>query len=252
MKIAVFGDSFGDVSPNGMISGKSNSWVNHLALRYGEEIAVTNFCTSGSSLYNALKLFLNNQHNFDKVIFLVTSFGRIEINNAFVNESKSEHFINKFTGYEHAVFTLENYNENIKEYGNHANNFDAVVYQAVADYFLYVQNTKVDIFHHDLMVEKINSVRPDALIIQCFECPMNIDTDRFYLKQISDLDLAYYNIPNHTTINDRRHSHMNDENNIILADKIFNWIKTDNISLSVSDFVNPTAPAEYYGFNLNP
>jgi hypothetical protein len=41
---------------------------------------------------------------------------------------------------------------------------------------------------------------------------------------------------------------MNDENNIIFAEKIYNWIKTNNISLNISDFVLPKDPPEYYGF----
>lgn len=249
MKIAVFGDSFGDISNKTAVSEKSNSWVNHLNHRYGDEITVTNYCVSGSSLYHSLKRFLKYQKNFDKVIFLITSFGRIEINNEFVNASKSEHFVNLFTGYAHAVQMLEEYNSNNERYGNHnSHKFDAQVYQAVADYYLYVQNINFDAFQHDLMTEKIKSVRPDTLTIDCFRNWRREYNDTFYLKQVSDLDLVYYDKPKQATVNDGRHSHMNDENNIILADKIYNWIKTDNISLAISDFVNPIEPPEYYGF----
>ena len=249
MKIAVFGDSFGDVSRKLAIDEKSNSWVNHLALLHGEEITVKNYCKSGSSLYSSIKKFLKYQQNFDKVIFLVTSSGRIDINNVFVNKSKSDHFINQFSGYEHVMYILEEYNQNNKKHGYpNFNRFDATVYRAAADYFLYVQNPDVDIFHHNLMVEKIKSVRSDTLVIDCFADFFNIDSDKFYLKQVSNLDLVCYGIPNNTVIDDGRHSHLNDENNIILADKIYNWIKTGDISLAVSDFVNPVAPPEYYGF----
>lgn len=239
MKIAIFGDSYGSVSllPLRKLDQKSNSWVNHLKRLTANEHSITNYCKSGSSLFYSINLFLEHHTEYDRVIFLTTSQGRIELDNSFINSLKSIHFQQHLTSHDHAIELIKKFKDQ---------EFDCLVYQAVADYFVYVQNPNCDKFVQSLMVEKIKSVKPDTLIIPCFG--ESLEDDRFQLNLVSNIDLQHYNYHKKTVMGDHRHCHMNDENNIIMAEKIYNWIKTNNISLDISDFVNPSEPPEYYGF----
>lgn len=238
MKIGIFGDSYGDTADR-ECNEKSNSWINHLANINNKELDVTNYCLSGSSFYYSIQLFLKHHHHYDKIIFLVTDQARIEIGNHFVDSMKGDFLVTHLSGYFHTQWVLK------EDYLRHE--FDDKVYRAAADYFIYVQNPVSDNFKHQLMVEKIKSTRSDALLFSCFLG--TITNEKFALKMISDIDTNYYKKDWETSnIKDYRHSHMNDENNIIFAEKIYNWIKTNNISLNISDFVAPKDPPEYYGF----
>ena len=238
MKIGIFGDSDGQTADR-ECNEKSNSWTNHLVNINNKELDVTNYCSSGSSLYYSIKLFLQHHHNYDKIIFIVTSQQRIEIGNDFVDSMKGDFLITNLSGYFQTQMVL---NE-----GYLRHEFDDKVYQAAADYFIYIQNPASDDFKHQLMVEKIKSIRPDALLLSSF--PGTIANEKFSLNMISDIDTNHYKkIWETSNIKDYRHSHMNDENNIIFAEKIYNWIKTNDINLNISDFVLPADPPEYYGF----
>jgi len=238
MRIGIFGDSYGQTAP-ARRNEKSDSWVNHLANMNNKELRVTNHSLSGTSLYYSMTRFLKRQQFYDKIIFLVTSQERIELGNPFVDSMKSDFLVKSMSGYYQTQLVLR------EPYLRHE--FDDKVYKAAADYFIYVQNPDSDNFKHQLMVEKIRSTRPDTLILPCFLG--TVENVPFALRMVSDIDTEYYKKSWETgSKTDLRHCHMNNENNIIFAEKIYNWIKTDTISLEISDFVEPTEPPEYYGF----
>ena len=113
---------------------------------------------------------------------------------------------------------------------------------------------------HRLMLADIQRIRPDAVLVPCFEPKQSLVTlqDNLHLFQIHLIDIVYYlkqypdlarvaPLPNdwHFGI-EKRSAHMNDANNKIFADIIHQWIQTGRLEMSLSDFVNPTEPIEYY------
>ena len=92
MKIAIYGDSFGNSMIETSIESKDQdtrgkAWVELLADNYD----VTNFCYPGSSLFYSYQLFLKNNQKFDYNIFLVTEPNRITLPDEFDILPMSKH-----------------------------------------------------------------------------------------------------------------------------------------------------------------
>jgi len=78
MKIAVFGDSFGDdynLWPDPYL-GVGPSWIDYLR---NQNIEIDNYSCGGASLFYGYQRFISTYQKYDKVIFLVTSPGRISV-----------------------------------------------------------------------------------------------------------------------------------------------------------------------------
>ncbi len=226
MKVGIFGDSYAARSDwaNGFC------WAEFLERRYN--IDVTNFGVSGSSLWYSYKKFTEEHEKFDKIVFLATGFNRTYIP-----------LPDKYTDdrFRHVTGDLEGFKYIIKDLRDpYLNN----VYKAIELYYAYLIDRKKDYAMHNLMLDDIRRKRPDALLIPCFSG--NIPGVDYSLTEIHEIDIKYYNLGQEAFRMDRRHCHMNQENNFVMATLIKKWLDTGNFNFNIKMFKNPTKPLEYY------
>ncbi len=110
------------------------------------------------------------------------------------------------------------------------------------------------------MIKDIKNIRPDALVIPCFNYDMSRVSKWNYCSMfdIHAIDMLHYQIefqdtggawrkkPLRPNGRELRACHMNDENNIIFSKKITQWISSGNFEMNISDFVISKKPVEYY------
>ena len=134
-KLAVFGDSYGVVLPEG---NNTLSWVSIIS----DKFSVDNFSESSSGLYYSYQKFLESYKNYDKIIFLVTNPGRIFLEKCNIRKHISH-------------YDLATYYRNLAETYE-----DKLILEAAKNYYLYVMNEKYDQCMHNLMVENIKNLHP--------------------------------------------------------------------------------------------
>ena len=87
------------------------------------------------------------------------------------------------------------------------------------------------------MLDRIKSIRPDALIIDAFHIYKHDDktkrineTDCIVLEDLARLDLMKNGKPilGSLGVEDMRRNHLSEANSIVFANKILEWIKTGN------------------------
>jgi uncharacterized protein YjaG (DUF416 family) len=105
------------------------------------------------------------------------------------------------------------------------------LFDSVANYYLYVEYTFASKVFHDLLIEKIRSIRPDAIVI---------DLNEFSFQ--NDSDIKFYGIKNSiehcTTYYDLRHCHLSREKHKILADELDAAIQHQRTSISYDNLLN--------------
>ena len=211
MKIGIFGDSYAA----NRIENDTKSWVDIIAEKY----EVTNYASAGTSLFYSMSIFEQYQHRFDKVIFVVTSPGRLLLDNA-NNRSLS------IAGLRDCETKIE----------NTSNPFELKILHAVRDYYIYVQNYNFNKYVHRLMIEKIKRIRPDTVLI-----PASLEKfdDIFSGASMCDIELKENNAWGIGGIIDYRHCHMTAENNAIFATKVEEWLNGKPVQINLDDFVTP-------------
>lgn len=222
MKIGIFGDSFADettfhtrgIDPETI---KSRPWA-QLVRESG--LIVDNYAKSATSLYYSYLKFLEHHNSYDKIIFTVTGPGRLYL----------PHLPEK---YHHTTAgLLMHYRRNIET------DNDEKIITAFESYYKYLCNFELDITIHNLMYEKCQAIRPDALFLPCFQ--NSIQKSKFHLDHISYIDYDFYNVnPFKDLVIEKRHCHMNRQNNIIFADKIIRWINNGKFEINIDDFQKP-------------
>ena len=237
MKIGIFGDSFGDGGKM-PITEKSRPWYNYLS-DYHE---VHNYSASGVSLYYSYNRYLENKEvEFDRVIFLVTSVGRLSI----LTGKQELTFPNQVTHFDHAKGLLVHA---VKK--NHSHRI--MLYQTAMNYFLHYQDQKQERLYHQLMLEKIRQI-PNCLILPNFTDSFPMESGYVCLHNISEIDDHHYRNELTQDYNfmffDVRHCHFHDENNNIFGQKILKWIDTGEWNLNMSEFTTPSDPLSYYMSN---
>jgi len=209
MKIGIFGDSYASNVEN----NSTLSWVDLLQEKY----TVVNHASSGTSLFFSLMLFEKYQDNFDKIIFVVTCPGRILLDNTSCLDSDAR----SITGLRNCEYKIATLKLSQKE---------MTVYNAVKDYFLYVQNSQFDSYVHNLMVEEIKRKRPDAILIPSFR-------DSFNGVTVSMRDIQQKEDGMNYIQEDKRHCHMSENNNKIFAAKVEEWLHGKLVSIELDDFI---------------
>ena len=140
MKIAIYGDSFGNSMIESLVEQKDQdtrgkAWVELLA----EDYYVTNFAKAGSSLFYSYKLFLENNQKFDYNVFLVTEPNRITLSDEVDILPLGKHI------------NLSLVNSYKQLYSSKVTNdlrLDTII-SALESYYLIVHNQEaVDIFHN--------------------------------------------------------------------------------------------------------
>ena len=229
MKIAIFGDSFGDDHINWKDKNRwldvGPSWVDYL--RQFHE--VDNFSHGGSSLYFSKRKFDKTDISvYDKVIFLITNAERrFQIWPGDTDEYGS------------------NWNFMTANTVLHNNTDPAMMpyFTAMDMFFKYIYNESDDHFHQ-LMVDDITRKCPTGFII---DAGFNSA-----LGKINKSERVYFGGQTYQEIFskgflDARKCHMSEENNLILG-KYIHYCLINKIHPTFNErmFTTPTRPFEHY------
>ena len=229
MKLAIFGDSFGDDTGIWPIphSDVGPSWIDYLR---NQNIDIDNYSQGGASLFHSYQKFMLNYQKYDKIVFLITNPGRISV--------PMDDTIKDFnTG------SIERHLRNC------VNVERKLILNAILDYFIYVKNDTFDETVHRLLIEDISNKHKDMLMIPCFD-RSGID-NQLPLIAISKFESDFWNmeeiIPQtDLTKQDARKAHMCEENNLMLGQQIYDWVKTGNYKLVQKNLKTPTKEFTHY------
>lgn len=243
MKIGIFGDSFAhpvDLQEH----FNSISWVNILKEKYD----ITNYAMSGSGTYFSFQEFSNHHTDYDKIIFLSGPVGRVflpehmkldlsTLPNPELNDRLKLHYHFANLGIAERMLSLvEAANGSL---------MDRKRLAAIRDYFMYVMNPAEQTTYSKLMAKEVQSIRPDALV----RFTATVPGDDIW--SVSLMELAHWGETvtsvNQKNLFDIRQHHLTNQNNVILANKMDQWITNGTpLTLPLSDFVKPTEPLEKY------
>ena len=215
MKIGIFGDSFA----HNRSDNPTLSWPQILAKKY----EVENFSEPGSSLYFSVSELIKYHEQFDKIIFTVTTPGRLLLQDE-INPRKK--FI---PNYHNAVIKKQMFNNDHKM---------IKIINAAMDYFLYIKNDEFDRFIHNLLIDEIEKIRPDTIIIPSFKESLKTDKVSMFNIQWKE-NLAWDYMPEVASFTDRRNCHLTEENNLIFASKVEEWLNGEPVIIRLSDYVTP-------------
>lgn len=226
MKLGIFGDSYGKC---GGYDHNENDWVDFLNLTNKYEI--TNFSKGGSSLWYSYDLFIKNNKDFDKIIFLITSPHRIFINNP-------NCIIHPFQSYNASILI------------NEAEGKEKEQYQTVINYYELLHDYDKEEYIHRLLVENIKTLRPDTIIYPCFNFSYIDDVGLFEITNFEDKCLGLNSeIKNNFYRQGKRDSrkcHMTEANNKIVADMFLERLNGNNLKINLDTLVKPEVDLNYY------
>jgi hypothetical protein len=230
MKIGIFGDSYGDdynLWPY-PYSGVGPSWVDYLR---NQNIEIENFSKGGTPLFYSYQRFISTYQEYDKVIFLVTAPGRIATPSDITRPEE--------------YFSAISVEEFLKSCTDPATK---IKLNAILDYFKYVKNDEFDEVIHRLLIKDISNKHNDMLMIPCF-VHSGIG-NQLPLIAITRFEADFWNLKESTpcsdTEYDARKAHMCEENNLMLGQEMYNWVKTGNYNLSRKNFKTPTKEFSHY------
>lgn len=204
MKLAIYGDSHANSYINRSVNDDI-SWAQILCYDHGYQL--TNFGCGGSSLFYSYDQFIHSHSDYDQIIFFVTGVGRIYLPETHGLIKQHRHV----TGYNMADYYLRNFSHD-KLYTE--------IFSAACNYFTYIKNDAADQLFHNLMIEKISSVRSDSVIIDIKNFAGGNDSDMKYWNKDSTEVYANYR--------DLRHCHFSQEKHKELAKQINQAIKNSN------------------------
>ena len=220
MKIGVFGDSF--ASPSEL--NPSPNWLDILSTDYN----ITNYALQGSNLYFSVDLIKKNHLEYDKIILVVTSPGRLKIANWIPVDRPEDRFIISITDYR---FLNKNYDTITASY-----------LEAGNQYYTYLQDITYDSYIHNLMIKDVCSLRSDIILIPAFLDSL-LDVKGYSMHHIFLKENTAWNLDWKATISqftDVRNCHMISENNQIFATKAKEWIDGKPVHIDLNDFVTTT------------
>ena len=220
MKLAIFGDSFAS-----LIFGEnpSLSWVELLAQNYD----VKNFAVPGTDLYFSAEHFLKEHYNFDKIIFVITSPGRIMLpERSWIFDNDKGEFIKCLTARTAEEFQLK------YTYGN-----ENKVLKAASDYYLHIENYEYVNYVYTLIINDLKEKNKEALFLDISLLLKVMEKENCFYKLDKDFIHKY---------EDFRNCHLTKENNFILFEIINKWINTGNFEFNIDLFVNPVDEFSFY------
>jgi len=241
MKIAIYGDSFGDIkkyerfySPShGLEEHVSYSWPALLAGKY----KVDNFSKSSSGLEWSYDLAINNNVEYDRIIFLASHVDRLMINSSWNNEAGQEHI-------------------NQGAYGNGNKFFTKKILPAAQQYNVYFQN---DNFSHNRINLMYNDLRrrfgDKLLLLKIFEDgtpdSYNHDNDLLLVELQKQEITQHYGKCDMSKMlkhGDHRTCHITNPQHEMMVNKLDHWIQTKEFSLTQQDVItiNTQELAKYF------
>lgn len=152
ISIGLFGDSYGKSG----LGGTENMWGYLLSKKIGVN-SYNNYCQGGTGIYYAYNTFLENQHTFDIVIILASDPLRY-------------HHSLKLNGLDNGKCIAFSGISNIEhcEKDSRLTIDDIELLKSLKDwYLLNVDDYASDM--QDLMIKEMVRLRPDAIVIPCFE-----------------------------------------------------------------------------------
>lgn len=225
MKIGIFGDSFGyhhDFWPG-------ESWVTLLK----NDFDIDFYTQNGSSLFWSYKNLLENYSKYDKIIFLITRYNRIETSfKSFPSPDMAK------------IYMQEKDNPSINR----------LVAKSIMNYMVYaMEDSVVDeqyLLFHSLILEKIEAMNLDILFIVCFREHRIPNINRPGLYDITMLEQEGWGdrwtkyLKFHGKFWEERQCHMTEENNIILYNQVKNVLPSVKgncyLDINLKDFQKET------------
>jgi hypothetical protein len=222
MKIGVFGDSFasGEYGPLGWAS----------VLQTYHQYNIHNFGVSSTSLFWSYQQLIENIDNFDVIIFVATSHGRLY----WPDTSCKLHHISSPGTIQHAIKT----NPPIHE---------LAIFKAAEQYYLNLCNDEFDTFVHSQILTQIGKLckkrAKKLILIPAFD--INIRYQSVFqcsLIAVTFKELATQFGPNAAWRNEKhftggRANHMSAANNIVLAGIVNKLLRNTVCSVGLDDFV---------------
>ena len=240
MKIGVFGDSFANLK---LRENPTPTWVDILNEKYN----VTNFGESGSNLYYSVNKFKEEQHRFDKIIIVVTVPGRLQLPNWIETLGNTNYrYATNLSNVENQLDRWHNLNTFDKDHLKINSNL-IKAFEAARDYFIYLDNKLYNNFIQKLMIEEVLRCRSDTIMIPVDVYSFGDGSTMTTLSDIYKKELQAWNENDHSIHNkmideaiiDVRNCHLTVENNVILAEKVEEWLNGSPVEIKLDDFVTP-------------
>jgi hypothetical protein len=227
MKVAVFGDSWAKELGTENKQNPTPAWWTILSDTYD----VTNFGQAGSSTYYSYDLFEKEHQNFDKIVFIASVAGRLQLSDALRLTSASIGGNRKWqvTSLVDAENTLQHL---LKTDPNATDDIEKL--KTIISYYGNVMNWQEQQTINKLYQQSVSNIRPvDSLVINSLPV----------LYPISKFETDYWGIDLPSTFkqgySEKRKCHMSTENNAMFSKKVDTWIRTGDFSLSNLDYVTP-------------
>jgi hypothetical protein len=227
MKVAVFGDSWAKELGTENKLNTSPAWWSILSNTYD----LTNFGLSGSSTYYSYEKFEEVHNQFDKVIFIASTPGRIHLPNELKLTSMHIGGTKRFqvTSLSDAENTLS-----FLQQRDPSATTDISKLQAIVTYYSTVMNIKEQELINNMYQRMVKYIRGnDALVIDSLPV----------LYPISKFETNHWGIDLPTIFQqgfrEHRKCHMSEENNVMLASEINTWLTTGEFNLTTEKFVIP-------------
>ena len=158
MNVAIYGDSYADWSTpynyySPELRDRARSTWSYLLQ---DHHSVVNYSLQASSLYWSLRKFEETHSLHDRVIFVVTNWGRYP--EAVKFESTGDRLWG-VTGLNQAEFYLGN------PYRIRLTERERLCLEALRDYWIWAGSTDYEIYTHELFIKRILELRPDTIMI---------------------------------------------------------------------------------------
>lgn len=199
-RLVVFGDSFSQTYLEGEMSTWNHGWTYHLASMLNASIL--NWSLSGTSLYYSIQNFFyylkHFRQDYDIIIFVTTSYGRLPVTPDSISPRAHAMFKNYITG------DTAHIKEEIKEHFDKMND----TYMFIAEHMC----VREDFINQIKMLEAyMNTLQNDTVLINGFNeygkrCLFNLSAEE--------------EVDPHHMMKDPRCNHLNEENNKKLAKSI--------------------------------
>lgn len=231
MKVGIFGDSYAHI----LERSTTTSWADLLS----KDFDVENYAMGGSSTYFSYLNFLEHYQKYNKIIFVVTYPARM------------------YTSFGH-VPSAVTAKDMLTNRAVRLDKIQQKIIYGLDSYFTYslLDNAILDqhILFHNLMIEKIKSLKKDILFIPAFSVP-NTDFDRTALVDITRMEEGHwislgYKIKSTEIFRyDNRQHHLTEPNNRILYQMVKDILPSVKnhvtLSLDLNNFSKPDDISKY-------
>lgn len=236
MKVGIFGDSFGDDTHR--LDPSALSWIECIR-QHGHN--VDNFCKAGTNLWYSYKLFLQNHIAYDRIIFLVTWPGRVEINEKNMLTALGRHWTvnNIFTAY-----------ENTKD----ADKKQQLTF--LKEYVINIYDEEKEAMLHSAILDEIKRIRNDSILYPCHSTSIS-NTDDLPLWDITEFEHSTMSGDNRYSVYksrgfiDARCCHMTTPNHKIVSNMFIDRINGKQSKLTKNNLIPATGPFESYMKNAD-